>query len=228
MKLQAIIFMCNDFKRLDFTLEGFTKHNPDIPVLVVNSGGNPPNEITDKYSSVTLNNAPNLWHKQNHSGPGSFGPQYYDYLFEYGLNENFTHTIFLETDVQTNGKIVHEPLYDLSGPLGGNGAAEDFLYTYYNIPEPRLHTGCGGTAFSLNYFKTIKEKNYDFFQKAFDKMSRHYFMDMITTFAARRAGLTFGDWDAVSNHEYTHKKIQGNYVRVPCDYTASLVHNIKV
>lgn len=232
MKLQAIVFMCNDFIRLDWMLQHFTQYNPHVPLLVVNSGGDSPSHITSKYNSVSLIEAPNLWHKKTHCGVGSFGPSYYKYLFEYGLNSTYTHTLFLETDVKTNSKIIEEPLYDISGPLVGNGPNENVLYEYLDISGPRCHTGCGGTAFSLNYFKTIINKDFSFYKNLFNTHSPNYFMDLVSTLAARKNNLTFGDWDAVSNNpcsiKFKHKYISTSGYISPMSYNTSLIHNIKV
>jgi hypothetical protein len=224
MKIQAIMFMCNDFKRAKFTLENFSKHNPNIPIRVVNSGGNDPKEYLKHINNIEFINAPNLWHKKTLCGVGSFGPQYYEYLFEYGLNENFTHTLFLETDVLTNRKITIEPKYDISGPNNPCGHNEHVLYDFLKIHENRMHTGCGATMFSLNYFKKIKSLNFYLFQELFDKFSSNYFMDLISTLVARDAGLTFGHWEEVSNVPVHH--IHGKLVN--CDMNATLVHNFKV
>ncbi len=216
--------MCNDFKRAKFTLENFSKHNPEIPIRVINSGGNDPKEHLKHINNIEFINAPNLWHKKTLCGVGSFGPEYYDYLFDYGLNENFTHTLFLETDVLTNRKIKIEPKYDICGPNNPCGPNEHVLYEYLQINAPIMHTGCGGTMFSLNYFKTIKNKNFSLFKELFDKFSQNYFMDLISTLVARNAGLTFGHWEEVSNVPIHH--IDGKLTY--CNMNATLVHNFKV
>jgi hypothetical protein len=224
MNIQAVLFMCNDFARAKFTLENFSKWNPDIPIQLVNSGGNCPKQHLAHIPNIKFINAPNLWHKRTLCGVGSFGPQYYDYLFNFGLNENFSHTLFLETDVLTNRKITIEPKYDISGPTNPCGHNEHVLYDYLNINENRIHTGCGGTIFSLNYFKTLKDKDYSFFQEMFDKFPQNYFMDLISTLAARKKGLSFGHWEEVSNIPV--HVVNGNFVKA--DYLATLIHNYKI
>lgn len=224
MKIQAILFMCNDFARAKFTLENFSKWNPDMPIRIINSGGDSPKSYLEHIPYTEFINAPNLWHKKTHCGKGSFGPQFADYLFDYGLNNNYTHTLLLETDVLTNRPITVEPIYDISGPCNPCGHNELVLYEYLNINDNKVHTGCGGTIFSLNYFRTIKNNNYNFFREIFDKFPQHYYMDLILTLAARTHGLSFGHWVEVSN-------IPGHYINQTVrlvDMNKTLIHNFKV
>jgi hypothetical protein len=224
MKIQAIMFMCNDFKRAQFTLENFRLHNADIPIRVVNSGGESPEPYLSHIAGIEFIDAPNLWHKKTACGTGSFSPQYFDYLFEYGLDPNYTHTLFLETDVLTNRAITIEPQYDLAGPLNVCGSSEHALYDALGINDYRVHTGCGGTMFSYNYFHTIKNNNFKFYQQLYDDYPHHYFMDLIGTLVARLHGLTFGHWEECSNvpHHIIGYKIKN------VDMNATLVHNYKV
>lgn len=224
MKIQAIMFMCNDFKRAQFTLENFRKHHDDVPVRVVNSGGESPEPYLSHITGIQFIDAPNLWHKKTHCGVGSFDPRYFDYLFEYGLNPNYTHTLFLETDVLTNRAISIAPSYDMAGPTNFCGPSEHVLYDAVNINSYRVHTGCGATIFSHNYFTTIKAGNYFMYQRLFDVYPQHYFMDLIATIVARLHGLTFGHWEEVSN--IPMHVIGYNIKHV--DMNATLVHNYKV
>ena len=233
MKIQAILFMCNDFARAKFTLENFSKWNPEIPIRIINSGGESPKPFLKHIPNISFVDAENLWHKKTHCGVGSFDYRYYDYLFEYGLNDKFTHTLFLETDVLTNRKITIEPKYDISGPNNPCGHKENVLYNYLNITENmtrkkerrcRVHTGCGATMFSLNYFETIKRQDFGFFKDMFDKFPQNYFMDLISTLAARKNRLSFGHWEGVSNVPV--HVVDGQIINV--DYSATLVHNFKI
>lgn len=224
MKIQAILFMCNDFSRAKFTLENFSKWNPEIPIRVINSGGESPEPFLKHVPNTSFVNAENLWHKKTRCGVGSFDYRYYDYLFEYGLNDDFTHTLFLETDVLTNRKITIEPKYDISGPNGRCSPEEHVLYDYLNIDENRIHTGCGATIFSLNYFKAIKKQDYNFFKDIFEKFPENYFMDLISTLAARKNNLSFGHWEEVSN--VPNHVVNNQFVNV--DMNATLVHNFKI
>lgn len=224
MNIQAILFMCNDFARAKFTIENFYKWNPDIPIRIINSGGESPEPYLKHIPSCEFIDAPNLWHKKTHCGVGSFDYRYYDYLFEYGLNKKYSHTLFLETDILTNRKISIEPKYDISGPCNFCGNNEIVLYDYLKISDKKYHTGCGGTIFSSNYFQTIKNQNYQFFKDIFDKFPENYFMDLISTLAARVSDLSFGHWEEVSNIPV--HIINDQIVNV--DFNKTLIHNFKV
>jgi hypothetical protein len=215
--------MKNDFERAFFTLNSFRRHHPNTPIRVINAGGKDPSKYLSSIG-VEIIHADDLWHKKTLCGVGSFGPRYYDYLFEYGLNSNYSHTLYLETDVLTNRKISITPKYELSGPNNPCGHNEFVLYEYLNIHDNFLHTGCGGTMFSYNYFKTISENNFKFFQDIFDKFAPNYFMDLISTLAARVHGLSFGHWEEVSNIPI--HVIDNKFVNV--DMNATLIHNFKV
>ena len=224
MKIQAILFMCNDFDRAKFTLENFRKWNSLIPIRVINSGGQSPHPYLNHIGNIEFIDAPNLWHKKTHCGKGSFGPKFADYLFDYGLNNSYTHTLLLETDVLTNRPITVEPIYDISGPCTPCAREDLALYAYLGITENKIHTGCGSTIFSLKYFQTIKNTNYGFFQEIFDKFPQHYYMDLILTLAARVHGLSFGHWVEVSN-------IPAHYINQTIhlvDMNKTLIHNFKV
>lgn len=220
MKIQAFLVMKNDFTKLDFTLSNFCKHNPDIPVLVMNAGGDSPEYITNKYSSVKLKHCEDLW-----ANP-SFSPKFAEYFFEYGLNHEYTHTILLETDVLTNRKITKTPQYDISGAF--NYGASNQIYEYLKIDKDHLHTGCGGTIFSYNYFKTIKENNFNIFKDLFEKFPKEYYMDLMLTLAARVNNVSFGVWEELSNVTGHYKKINDTWTPVPCDYNATMIHHYKV
>jgi len=223
MKIQAILFMCNDFIKAKFTLENFYRWNPDIPIRVVNSGGECPKPYLNHIPNIGYIDAPNLWHKETHCGKGSFGPQFADYLFDYGLNENYDYTLLLETDVLTNSKITKEPKYDISGPTFLAGPSERFLYQELNL-EQNVHTGCGGTMFSKKYFREIKKNNYSLFNSIFEKHSKHYYMDMISTLVGRAANLTYGYWEETSNIPFHEWNDEAFIV----DYTNTLIHNYKI
>jgi hypothetical protein len=60
MKIQAILFMCNDFARARFTLENFNKWNPEVPIRVINSGGDCPKPYLEHITNIEFVNAPNL------------------------------------------------------------------------------------------------------------------------------------------------------------------------
>jgi hypothetical protein len=227
MNLQAICFMCNDFARLDFTLSGFCSHNPDIPVTVINSGGDSPSEVTSRFSSVALRNERNLWHRETHCGTGSFGPRYYDILFDYGINGRYTHTLFLETDVRTIRPVQIEPETDIAGVFGCCGGNEHVLYDYLAIEGERYHSGCGATLFSLDYFKKTS-RNFRLFHDLFETHRRNYFMDLITTLVGRKSGCSWGCWAEVSNRWGHYVKYDNGWKFVPCNEDATMVHGWKV
>tara|TARA_B100001094_G_scaffold88542_1_gene84653 strand:+ start:3941 stop:4612 length:672 start_codon:yes stop_codon:yes gene_type:complete len=223
MKIQTILFMCNDFARAKFTLENFNKWNPESPILVVNSGGESPERHLKHIPNTSFIDAPNLWHKKTSCGQGSFGPLFADYLFDYGLNSEYDYTLLLETDVLTNRKISTEPRYDISGPTNFCGETELPLYEHLSL-EPDVHTGCGATMFTHNYFKHIKDNNYIFFKNLFESHSKHYFMDLVLTLAARVCDLSYGYWEETANvpiHQW-----QGKIC--PADYNKTLIHNYKI
>ena len=225
MKIHAVLFMCNDFSRGKFTLENFAKHNPDIPIRVINSGGDSPEPYLSHIANIEFIDAPNLWHKTTHCGRGSFGPKFAEYFFDFGLNVDFTHTLLLETDVLTNRKITIEPKFDIAGPMNHCGPHEHILYDALSIRDNRIHTGCGGTIFSYKYFATIKEKDlFRLFEDLFDRFPSNYFMDLILTLVGRVAGLSFGHWEEVSN---VPAHVVDNRI-VRADLNATLVHNVKV
>jgi hypothetical protein len=227
MKIQAILFMCNDFARAKFTLENFYKWNHDIPVRLINSGGNDPRPYLEHIPNVTFIDAENLWHKKTHCGKGSFGPKYSEYLFEYGLNNNYSHTLLLETDVLTNRKITIPPSYDISGitNLGG----DNIIYEFLNINGHKLHSGCGGTIFSYNYFNQImNNKLFDVFYTLFNKFPQYYYMDFISTIVGRKAGCSLGNWIEVSETK-PYYGIDGDNLHIVAPSTNStLVHDYKI
>ena len=227
MKIQAILFMCNDFARARFTLENFNKWNPEVPIRVINSGGDCPKPYLEHIPNIEFINVPNLWHKKTLCGKGSFGPFFADYLFDFGLNENFSHTLLLETDVLTNRKITIEPEYDISGitNFGGN----ETIYRYLEIDGHRLHSGCGGTIFSQNYFQNIiNKKAFNLFEELFEKFPQYYYMDFISTIVGRKADCTLGNWDEVSE-AFPYISIKNNNLtKTEPNLQATLVHQFKI
>lgn len=226
MKIQAVLFMCNDFDRAKFTLENFSKHNPDIDIRVVNSGGDSPKQYLQHIEQIVeFLDTENLWHKNTHCGVGSFGPKYFDILLKYGLDKNYTHTLYLETDVLTNRKITKQPKYDMSGVFNGCGYYEKFLWNYMKIPDYHYHTGCGGTIYTHRFFEQIfndKDK-YGLFQKLYDEFPQNYFMDLIITLVARVSDVTLGHWEEVSDTKGSIVNGQRYYNRL-----ATLVHGHKI
>ena len=227
MKIQAILFMCNDFARAKFTLENFSKWNTDIPIRIINSGGDSPKSHLQHISNTEFIDTPNLWHKKTHCGKGSFGPEFMKYFFDYGMNNNFTHTLLLETDVLTNKKITVEPKYDISGITNYGG--DESIYKYLQIKGHRLHSGCGGTLFSYFYFEKIIENNaFDLFKKLFDKFPLYYYMDFISTIVGRKSGCSLGNWIEVSETKPYSAILDDKIFRMDPDLNATLVHDYKI
>jgi hypothetical protein len=222
MKIQAILFMKNDFMRARSTLKNFCKYNPEIPVRVINAGGQSPKPYLLDIPNLCFLDTEDLWQNMMRS-PGSFGPRFFDYFFDYGLNIEFSHTLYLETDVLTNRKITISPKYDISGPNNPCSSQEFILYEYLGIDKNLKHTGCGGTIFSFNYFKTIKNGYYYLYQDLFDKYPENYVGDLVSTLVGRKAGLSVGSWEEVSNFPFQFI----NDKRTLVDMNATLVHNIK-
>jgi hypothetical protein len=226
MKIQALLFMCNDFDRAKFTLENFSKHNSEIDIVVINSGGDSPKlHLQHIAQIVEFIDTEDLWHRKTWCGRGGFGLKYIDILFKYGLNNKYTHTLYLETDVLTNNKIVIEPKYDLAGLFVGCGPKERFLWNYMNIQDYHYHTGCGGTIFSYNFFNTIynNSSKFNLFQELYDKFPEHYYIDLIITLIARVSDVTCGEWEEISD-------VRGNIIngKLQKNLSATLVHGYKV
>ena len=156
MNIQAVLFMCNDFARAKFTLENFSRWNPEILITIINSGGECPKPYLSHIKNTQFIDAPNMWHKKTHCGKGSFDFRFFQYFFNAGTNESYSHTLLLETDVLTNRKITKTPLYDISGITKFGG--DENIYKYLNLNTNRLHSGCGGTIFSRGYFSKIIKK----------------------------------------------------------------------
>lgn len=227
MKIQAILFMCNDFAGAKFTLENFNKWNPEIPIRVINSGGNCPKPYLSHIKNIEFINAPNLWHKKTLCGKGSFGPMFSQYFFDFGLNKDFSHTLLLETDILTNRSITMPPKYDISGITNFGG--HEKVYNYLQLKGHRLHSGCGGTIFSHNYFnQIIKSNNYLLFNDLFNKFSEYYYMDFILTVIGRKANCTLGNWAEVSETK-NYMAIQNDtiFIKSP-DMNATLIHDYKI
>lgn len=227
MKIQAIMMMKNDINRVDFVLHNFFKWNPDIPVLVYNCGGKSPKQVIDKYSNAKLIDYDDIWHKGTHDGAGSFDPRWFKLMFEYGLNDNYTHTLFLETDVLTTRKISIEPKYDMSGILNFCGPKEDILYKYFNIPHGP-HSSCGSTIFKTDFFKKSFSNLY-LIDKAFKEKQQNFYADLLMTILGRISGCSYGYWEECSDLRGYHVPIDGKLVFVPSsDYSTTFVHSLKV
>ena len=226
MKIQALLFMCNDFERAKFTLENFAKYNPDIDIRVINSGGNSPRKHLQHIEQIVeFLDTEDLWHRKTWCGRGGFGLKYIDLLFKYGLDKRYTHTLYLETDVLTNGKITKEPKHDLSGVFVGCGKHERFLWNHMKIPDNHYHTGCGGTIFSYNFFDKIynDKSKFSLFSDLYERFPEHYYIDLIITLIARVSDVTCGHWEEVA--DVRGSMVNGKPYR---NTSATLLHGYKV
>lgn len=228
MKIQAIMMMKNDIKRMDFVLYNFFKYNPDIPVLIYNCGGISPNNEVKKYKNARLIDYEDIWHKKTHCGNGSFDPRWFDLMFEYGLNKNYTHTLFLETDVLTTKKISIKPKYDMSGILNYCGSKDIELYKYLNL-SVAPHSSCGATIFKTSFFEKCLP-NLEIINYLYMSRPQNFYADLIMTLLGRISGCSYGYWEEVSDlRGFQVIDKEGNYNLVPSsDYSTTFIHSLKV
>ena len=239
MKIKAIIFASNDDRKLDFTLKHFKYRNPHIPVLIYNNGSTDMKPIANKYG-YEYKKVPNIWHKKTHCGIGSFDYKWFEYMFEFGLKDDeYTHVLFLETDIYTIKPITKIPEYDMSGPLFFSSEQENILYNYFDIKKygyefnqmyNRMafpHTGCGGTIYSKEFF--IKsQKNLPFVKKVYAEKIENCYMDLIMTYLAIISNCSFGNWKDSTNicgdYRLNKNKL---YKLSKTNWGAALIHKVK-
>lgn len=227
MKIQAVMMMKDDIRRMHFVLDNFTKWNPDIPVTVYNCGGRSPAEEIKKYSNVQLIDYIDIWQRKTHCGHGSFSPEWFKLMFKHGLDENYTHLLFLETDVLTTKKITVEPKYDMSGVLNNCGGDVPNLYKKLNLSYSP-HGGCGSTIFKRQFFEKCKD-NFSLVDKIFNEMPQYFFADVVITTLGRYSGCTIGSWDDATQDGYLYLDEDGSFTEVKSrKHDAALVHNVKV
>lgn len=227
MKIQAIMMMKNDITRMQFVLDNFFKHNPEIPVLVYNCGGKSPKEEIKKYENAKLIDYDDIWHKKTSSSGGSFDPRWIKLMYEYGNNKDYTHTLFLETDVLTTKKITIEPKYDMSGILNYCGSDEDGFYTYLNLKKD-FHSGCGSTIFNNSFFEKISS-NLKLVDKWFEERPRNFFGDLVISVLGRISGCSYGYWEECSDLRGYYIPKNNEYILVPTsDYSTTFVHSLKI
>lgn len=234
MKIKAFLQMKDDFERLDFTLFNFVKHNPEIPILVVNDGGQNPSVVTDKYSQVTLVNfSESSWVKNG--GNGTFGPEWFKRLYEYAESDSgYTHLLFLETDVLTRRTITINPAYDMSGFMNCSGpAVNKVCHSYFNLQKygyefnkmggvaSFLHTGCGGTIYSKDFFDKTRN-NLDFILDAYRTIPEYCFQDVLITILGIISGCSVGKWKEVTQMATPHFEIDG------FNPESAMIHGYKV
>lgn len=240
MKIKAVIFASNDNIKLDFTLKHFTRNNPDIPVLLYNNGNTEMKEIADKYNCA-YQKIDNIWHKQTSCGIGSFNYDWFKYVFDFALQEDdYTHILFLETDIYTRKKIKIEPKFDMAGPLGFANTRDNTLFNYFNLKElgytfnqlgGRLsfpHTGCGGTIYTKEFFYKTKENLY-LIKKVYEEKIESCYMDLIMTYLGIISGCSIGEWEEASNvwGHYRKKNKSEKYQIYRTNWNAAMIHKIK-
>jgi hypothetical protein len=149
-------------------------------------------------------------------------------LFDYGLNKEYTHTLFLETDVLTTKKISIEPKYDMSGILNYCGNGETDLYNMFNLTF-KQHSGCGSTIYKNEFFEKSKN-NLEIVNYIYMKKPQSFFQDLVITILGRISDCSYGHWEECSdvrgywspdtNNELSYKPSS--------DYSTTFIHSVKV
>jgi len=237
MSYTAFLTMCNDETRAEFVLENFTRHNPDIPVIVYN-GGNSASYLQERYD-IDYREGPNFWNVFL-PGVGSFTYDWFDLIFDIGLSMSTDHLIFLETDVLTTRKLETEPQYDISGPLVSCGELESLqAYRYWGEYVPwkegkktilwnhKFHTGIGATCYKKNFFQKC-EGNLKWIKEAYKMIPFSCFQDVNISLLGRYSNCTLGDWSEVSDTRGSVRINSNNAYFEPCDMTKALIHNYKI
>ena len=203
-----------EFFRLEKTLENFFKHNPDIPVTVVNDGGQTPIEITRKFDNCYLiNDTENSWiQKSIFNSVGAPGYLWFKRLYDFASQDDFSHIIYLETDVLTRRKIVHVPRYEVAGcGMVSWCSANEFYCDYFKIKKSKhikyitpwngekneisfLHYGTGGTIFSKSFFDKTS-KNLSLIKELNDEKPACFLQDLAITSLALISGCSVGKWE---------------------------------
>lgn len=228
MNIQAVMMMKNDINRMSFVLENFFKWNPDIPVTVYNCGGKSPREEIKQFKNAFLIDYDDIWHKKIPNGGGSFDPRWFDLMFKHGLDEKYSHLLFLETDVLTTKKISIEPKYDMSGILNYCGQNEISLYKHFGL-ELAPHSSCGSTIFTKQFFDKCFP-NLSLIKRQFEERPQNFFGDLMMTILCRiSANCTYGYWEECSDLRGYHIPEGNSYKFIPTsDYSTTFVHSLKV
>lgn len=237
MKFEALLFMCNDEKRAEFTIQNFLEHNLDIPLTVYN-GGKSALYLKEKYN-LEIIEGKNMWQKDTSSPPGSFSYEWFEFMFDFAKRKNPDYLIYLETDVFTSGKITSEPKYDISGSFGiASPKVEQEVYNFWmkHLEDPkqnnsfnfRYHTGCGGTTYSKDFF--IKcEKNLPLVKKCYEEIKGSCWADLLMTMLAKYSNCSYGDWCEVERVEGSYRKIDENtWKYFEKNDEAAMIHGYKI
>jgi len=221
MKIKAIISCFseheggNDLIRLEKTLSHFFVHNPDIPVTVINDAGKSPKEIIKRFPNYTVQEeSQNSYIRDSLCAwAGSFGILWFRRLFDFALkDDDFSHVLFLETDVLTRRQITHTPKYEMAGcGMISWDSANEFYCDYFNLPKTKhihyydpwqdhhnsisfLHYGTGGTIFSKSFFQKCS-KNLHKIEDLYKYSTGHFLQDLAITSLAKISGCTIGEWE---------------------------------
>lgn len=234
MKYHAVLFMCDDLTRAEWVATSFKRHNPDIPLSVYNGGvddaATRTRVVADHYEA-----GPNLWHANTVSPHGSFGYDFFERFYALAEMRDADFTVYLETDVQVNRAITQDPKWDISGVLSDAGApCDQVAYEFWGVapdsgPNARkAHTGCGGTAFSRNYFSKTR-RNLPLVKKAYDTIPGCFYADLMATLLGRHSGCSYGDWIEVSSVFFSGRfDDDRNLYGVAPDLNATMVHGVKI
>ena len=213
-----------EFFRLEKTLENFFKHNPDIPVTVVNDGGQTPIDVVRKFDNCYLiDDTKNSWiHESKFNSVGAPGYLWFKRLYDFANQDDFTHIIYLETDILTRHKIVHVPRYEMAGSgMVSHWVANDFYCDYFKIKKTKhikyntpwltpvvvasgkgveeneisfLHYGTGGTIFSKSFFDKTS-RNLALMKELNDEKPNYFLQDLAITSLALISDCSVGEWE---------------------------------
>lgn len=241
-RYHAVLFMCNDIVRAEWVSTNFKRHNPGV-ILTVYNGGRDDREVRTRVTADHYEAGENLWHRGTRCSTGSFGYGWFRKFFDYAEAEDADYTIYLETDVEVRRAITIAPKWDMSGPVNNAGplpalVAYDYWGSYLRgqefnedvKPTPnKLHTGCGGTAFSRLYFAKTR-RNLELVKNAFEKVPYVFYADLMATLLGRYSGCSFGDWSEVSNVNGSYRYDESRnevFFESSCTDTA-MIHGVKI
>ena len=227
MKIKAIISCYSnhdngrDLIRLEKTLSHFYVHNPDIPVTVINDAGESPKDIVKRFPNYTVQEeSENSYIRDSLCAhAGTFGILWYRRIFEFALaDDDYSHIVFLETDVFTRGRIIQVPKFDMAGyGMVSWDGANDLYCDHFNLPKTKhieyydpwqnrnneisfLHYGTGGTIFSKSFFQKCY-KNLHIMEE-FYKSHRGWFCnDLGITALGMTSNCTVGEWEDLTVNE---------------------------
>jgi hypothetical protein len=260
MKIKAIISCFSDHAggrdliRLEKTLSHFYVHNPDIPVTVINDAGTSPIDVVKKFPNYTLKNetensyVSSYWNTKDSQDSrigyaGTFGILWYRRIFEFALaDDDYSHIVFLETDVFARGRITQVPKFDMAGyGMVSWDGANDFYCDYFNLPKTKhieyhdpwqnhnnkisfLHYGTGGTIFSKSFFQKCY-KNLHMMEELYKSHRGWFCNDLGITSLGTVSNCTVGEWEdlTVNEESISWLKNRKEILRAPTGKEA-LVH----